>query len=91
MFRYLIWLLPLALSTPAIAADTPAKPPPPEPVTSAELEGAIRRGVEFLVKNQNADGSWGSAERTKDLNIMADAPGRTGHFRRGRAHSPLPP
>lgn len=55
--------------------EKPAKPPPPEPVASAEIEGAIRRGVAFLVKNQNEDGSWGTAEKTKDLNIMASPPG----------------
>jgi hypothetical protein len=57
------------------ARDTPAKPPPPEPVATAELEGAIRRGVAFLVKSQNADGSWGGPGRTKALNIMASPPG----------------
>jgi hypothetical protein len=57
------------------ARDTPAKPPPPEPVATAELEGAIRRGVAFLVKSQNADGSWGGPGRTKNLNIMASPPG----------------
>ena len=75
MYRLVSLLGILALTAPVPAADTPAKPPPPEPVASAELEGAIRRGVAFLVKSQNADGSWGTAERTKDLNIMADAPG----------------
>ena len=25
----------------------------------------------FLLKDQNSDGSWGSPERTKDLNIFA--------------------
>jgi hypothetical protein len=83
MFRSgaLFFLLAFAISVPA--ADTPAKPPPPEPVASAELEGAIRRGVAFLVKSQNADGSWGSAERTKDLNIMADVPGSHRAFQAG--------
>jgi hypothetical protein len=37
---------------PAAAAPT-AKPTP-------DTAAAIRRGVEFLVKNQNADGSWGT-------------------------------
>jgi len=43
----------------------------PDPIPPAELDAAIQRGIEFLLKDQNRDGSWGSAERTKDLNIMA--------------------
>lgn len=46
-------------------------PDPPEPVPAEELVAAIKRGVDFLVQDQNKDGSWGSAERTKDLNIIA--------------------
>ena len=66
---------------PAIAegpgeSDGPRRPPnlhpgPPVPVTDEELSEAMGRGIEFLLKNQNRDGSWGSAERTKDLNIIA--------------------
>jgi hypothetical protein len=35
----------------------------------------VRHGIAFLLKDQNADGSWGSARRTKDLNIYAPVPG----------------
>ncbi len=42
--------------------------------TPAELERSIQRGVEFLVKDQNQDGSWGTAQNTKDLNILAPVP-----------------
>ena len=42
---------------------------------------AIRRGVEFLLDDQNKDGSWGSAERTKGLNIYAPVPGAHHAFR----------
>jgi hypothetical protein len=46
-------------------------PKPPRAVPLEELNAAIERGVEFLLKDQNRNGSWGSAERTKDLNIIA--------------------
>lgn len=46
-------------------------PGPPKPVSADDLNAAITRGVDFLIKDQNSNGSWGSAERTKDLNIFA--------------------
>jgi hypothetical protein len=88
-------ILPLSLfvTVAALAADTapapspkqdvPAKPPQPAPVAPADLEAAIRRGVAFLVASQNADGSWGTAERTKSLNIMATVPGSHQAFQTG--------
>ncbi len=48
-----------------------------------DVEKAIEQGVEFLIKAQNANGSWGSALRTKDLNIFAPAPGAHRAFRCG--------
>src|SRR5262249_1943263 len=67
-------LKPAALKPEADAA--PARKPdlhprPPEPVPDAEVVAAIQHGVDFLLKDQNADGSWGSPERTKGLNIIA--------------------
>ncbi len=47
----------------------------------SELSGAIQRGVGFLLKTQNPDGSWGSARHTKALNIYAPVPGAHGAFR----------
>lgn len=46
-----------------------------ERVTLAAVEAAITKGVDFLVGKQNADGSFGSARRTKELNIYAPLPG----------------
>ena len=46
-----------------------------------ELDRSIGRGVEFLVKSQNRDGSWGSATLTKGLNIYAPVPGAHHGFR----------
>jgi len=46
-------------------------PKAPEPVPDAEIVGSIQRGVDFLLEDQRDDGSWGSPERTKELNITA--------------------
>jgi hypothetical protein len=46
-------------------------PAPATPVPDAEIAAAIQRGVDFLLNDQNGDGSWGSAGRTKELNILA--------------------
>lgn len=60
------------------------KPPRLDPVpmpTRAQLDASVQRGVQFLLKDQNADGSWGTAEKTKDLNIYAPVPGAHHAFR----------
>lgn len=54
---------------------------PVAPVDPAELEAAIDRGIKFLLEDQNADGSWGSARHTKALNIYAPVPGAHHAFR----------
>lgn len=71
---------------PPKAAEPPERlvnlhPPEPKPVPAEELKASIRQGVEFLLKDQNKDGSWGSAERTKGLNIYAPVPGAHHAFR----------
>ena len=43
--------------------------------TPTAIDASIRRGVDFLLTHQNPDGSWGSARRTKALNIYAPLPG----------------
>lgn len=48
-----------------------------------DIEAAIGRGLGFLITNQNKNGSWGSARRTKDLNIWAPVPGAHHAFRSG--------
>lgn len=58
--------------------------PKPETVAAPsfeELERSIGRGVEFLVLDQNENGSWGSPTRTKGLNIYAPVPGAHHAFR----------
>lgn len=51
--------------------------------TAAQIEASVSRGVRFLLEDQNANGSWGTAERTKDLNIYAPVPGAHHAFRMG--------
>ncbi len=78
----LLVILPLSATS---AAELPKLAPLPEvqPITSAELEASIKRGVDYLVGKQNKDGSWGGPRRTKGLNIYA--PGAQSHlaFRAG--------
>ncbi len=62
-------------------AITGPKPAPIDPPSSDELEAGIRRGVDFLLGYQNKNGSWGSARRTKGLNIYAPVPGAHHAFR----------
>lgn len=50
---------------------------------AAVLEGSIRKGVDFLVKSQNKNGSWGGPTKTKGLNIYAPLPGAHHAFRMG--------
>lgn len=45
------------------------------------IEGAIYNGVQFLIEDQNANGSWGSPTKTKALNIYAPVPGAHHAFR----------
>ena len=55
--------------------------PEVEAVTETELKASIDRGVQFLLTDQNANGSWGSPTRTKSLNIYAPVPGAHHAFR----------
>lgn len=56
---------------------------PPREVTVEEIDAAMKRGVDFLVSHQNANGSWGGPTRTKGLNIYAPLPGAHHAFRAG--------
>ena len=42
---------------------------------------AISAGSKFLLSNQNPDGSWGTPQQTKGLNIYAPIPGAHRAFR----------
>lgn len=75
---------PASEERPSSAKTEPAQAPhpkDPEPVKPEALKAAIKKGVDFLLKDQNPDGSWGSPERTKELNIYAPIPGAHQAFR----------
>ncbi|TWU16604.1 hypothetical protein [Allorhodopirellula heiligendammensis] len=63
--------------------DLHHSPTPPEvdEPTDEQIVDAMVRGIEFLVADQNANGSFGSATRTKGLNIYAPVPGAHHAFR----------
>ena len=52
-------------------------------VTPATVADSIRRAVDFLIADQNPNGSWGGPTRTKGLNIYAPIPGAHHAFRAG--------
>lgn len=76
---------------PLSSAEEPAakelaneKLPKPKPVDApprSSIEAAMEKGIKFLLLDQNKDGSWGSAEKTKELNIYAPVPGAHDAFR----------
>jgi len=59
------------------------KPAPIEPPEAEKITAAIRRGIQFLLDDQRPDGSWGSPEQTKGLNIYAPPPGAHDAFKSG--------
>lgn len=54
-----------------------------EPLPRRAVEESIQRGINFLLESQHERGSWGSATRTKGLNIYAPIPGAHHAFRMG--------
>jgi len=77
--RRLLWWF-VVLPFVCLAATNHKEPKPPAPET---IEASIGRGIDFLLRTQNKDGSWGSAQNTKDLNIFAPVPGAHHAFRCG--------
>ena len=75
--------------TPALDKDS--KPPSPaevgpkaKPAPKADpkqIEASIRRGVDFLLKRQNANGSWGSERSSRPSEVYAPIPGAHQSFR----------
>lgn len=74
--------LSLAILSPfAVAEEKQVSELPP--ATPEAIASAIMSGVDFLIADQNANGSWGSATRTKDINIYAPLPGAHDAYRAG--------
>ncbi|MCE9638080.1 MAG: hypothetical protein K8T90_20455 [Planctomycetes bacterium] len=67
---------PAAAPTPATDpnAPIPAAPAAATP-TPAQVDAAIRKGSDYLVRAQNKDGSWGSTAPTLTIDIYAPGPG----------------
>jgi len=64
-------------------ATAAAQEKPQAEVNASTIAISIRRGVDFLIADQNPNGSWGGATRTKGLNIYAPLPGAHHAFRAG--------
>jgi hypothetical protein len=59
---------------PLAPAEANVRPKPVSAPPTKEIDAAIRRGIDFLLKDQNKDGSWGTPQRTKGLNIYTPVP-----------------
>ncbi len=74
----------LGLFAATSSAPGDSRLPELEPVVApgdVAINQAIDRGVGFLLRVQNENGSWGSATQTKGLNIYAPIPGAHRAFR----------
>ena len=78
--RLVIFVLVFA-HAPLWGEDKIPRPKPVAPPGAEAVEASIRRGVDFLLLRQNKDGSWGTARRTKALNIVAPVPGSHWSYR----------
>ncbi|MCW1921945.1 hypothetical protein OKA05_05235 [Luteolibacter arcticus] len=73
----------ILLALVATASAIVAQEKPEAEVNPSTIAASIRRGVDFLIEDQNENGSWGGATRTKGLNIYAPLPGAHHAFRAG--------
>src|SRR6185295_16869843 len=56
---------------------------PRETVYERSIPDAIEDGVDYLVRTQSPDGSWGQGRETTDFDVMAAVPGSHDAFRVG--------
>ena len=69
---------PAAAPSPAEAGPKPVPVPAP---AAKDLDAAIQRGLAFLLKRQNANGSWGSERSSRPEEVYAPIPGAHQSFR----------
>lgn len=62
---------PAPVVRPAMLSATPTT----RPIRRASVDVALRKGIDYLVKSQNADGSWGTGKETRGFEVMASVPG----------------
>jgi hypothetical protein len=65
----------------AHARGTLTQPKPFLPPEPAEIDAAVGRGIEFLLKRQNRDGSWGLPDASRPYEVYAPVPGAHHAFR----------
>ncbi len=68
-------------ASPPSLAETGPKPKPVPKADPKEIEASIDRGVAFLLKRQNANGSWGSERSDRPGEVYAPVPGAHQAFR----------
>lgn len=66
-----------ALPSASNFATAPANPPAERRAT---VEAAVRDGLDYLVRTQNKDGSWGTGRETRGFEVMASVPGSLKSF-----------
>lgn len=64
-----------------LAQDPPALQAAANPCTQVGREEALRTATEWLTAHQNPDGSWGSHQSPRPIEVLADVPGSHEAFR----------
>ncbi|MCP4378584.1 MAG: terpene cyclase/mutase family protein [bacterium] len=79
--RFAIALMTGVFLVSGCVTKTHPRPGPVTPPQPGAIDGSIKRGVEFLLKRQNANGSWGSPRNTHGRDIYAPVPSAHHGFR----------